>query len=306
MAPAAHGQALLVDRSLAADDSGTAPLGVSPGFVGDHFQVGNPKEVWVIDRLAVWAVADPSAGGAQPLSELYESVNLFGGIESQLPAPGQPDCACRKVVAVQKGALQPGADATDNARIRITAVTPGTWRVEFNDLKWSVPGGMPIQFGVAATGRASGTLGQRYTWFTHAAEDGGAHDLRLFAENGNLLGRFAPNGLRLNPSVGMNVQVWGHKTAPISIRASGGTFEVRLQTGDGFQPGSADPESLRFGPGRASPVLVAPTVDSGGESLILQFRPEESGIRRGELTACVTGNQRDGTPFEGCDLVPKR
>jgi len=198
---AAYGQALLVDRTLPADQDGAAPLGVPHGFLGDHFQVGARGEVWVIDSLAVWAVADPSAGFEPRLSDLYESVSLFGGIESQLPTRGQPDCSCHKLVALQRGTLQPSADAP---------TPPGyaspwmhrAWRVEFRDLKWSVPGGLPIQFGVLATGRPTAALGQRYTWFNHAAEDGGAHDLRLFDEDGNLLGRYAPKELQPNPSLG--------------------------------------------------------------------------------------------------------
>jgi hypothetical protein len=305
---AAYGQALLVDRNFAANQGAAAPLGVSRGFLGDHFRVGARGEVWVIDRLAVWAIADPSNGGAPRLSDLYESVKLFGGIEARLPIPA--GCACDKVVGLQRGNLQPGSDAADNAGIRITPATPGTWQVEFTDLKWLVPGGIPIQFGVLATGRPAGVLEQqRYTWLSHAAEDRGSHDLRLFDENGNLLGRFAPNGLpysQQSPSVGMNVQVWGHKTAPIAIHSSGSLWEVELQSGNGFQPDAADPESLRFGPLRASPVMVAPAADRAGASLVMQFRPEETGIRRGGMSVCLVGNQRDGTPFEGCDLVPKQ
>jgi hypothetical protein len=318
VAYAAYGQALLVDRSLGADQRGAAPLGVSRGFLGDHFQVGSRGEDWVIDRLAVWAVADPSArvadasaSAALRFGDLYEGIKLFGGIEAPLPIPA--GCTCDKVVALQWGNLQPGADAVDNARIRITPATPGSWQVEFSDLKWSVLGGMPIQFGVLATGRPAGVSGERYAWLNHAfigsrraAEDQGAHDLRLFDENGNQLGRFAPNGLPLSPSVGMNVQVWGHRAALIAIHPSGSLWEVRLRTGDGFHPEAADPESLRFGPGRASPVMVAPAFDGAAESLVMQFRPEETSIRRGEVFACLTGNLRDGTPFEGCDLVPKQ
>jgi hypothetical protein len=210
------------------------------------------------------------------------------------------------LLPLQRGNLQPGADAADNVRIRIPPATPGTWRVEFNDLKWSVPGGIPIQFGVLATGRPAGVSGQRYTWLNHAfigssraAEDQDAHDLRLFDENGSQLERFAPNGLPLSPSVGMNVQAWGHRSALIAIRSAGSLVEVQLRTGDGFHPDAADPESLRFGPRRASPVMTAPAVDRAGPSLVMQFRPEETGIRRGEVSACLTGNQRDGTPFEG-------
>ncbi|HUI77442.1 MAG TPA: hypothetical protein VLY24_05985 [Bryobacteraceae bacterium] len=211
---AAYGQALLVDRSLSAGQ-GMVRLGVPQGFLGDHFALGARGEVWVVDRLAVWAVADPNREAAERFGDLFGSVKLFGGIEADLPAPGQPaqpDCACHNLVVLKSGTLQPGMDAADTAEIQISAAAPGTWRVEFNDVRWSAPGGVPLQFGILATGRAAGHGQPRPVWFNSAAANPASHDLRLFDENGKLLGRYAPDGGPLDPAIGFHVQVWGHRS----------------------------------------------------------------------------------------------
>ena len=213
LAHAAFGQALLVDRSMSPQQGSADRLGVPQGFLGDHFQLGDRGEVWVIDRLAVWAVADPSDNTPQHLGDFYENVRLSGAIESAIPAPGQPDCACHNLVSLKSGALQPGSDVVNTAGIRISAAAPGVWQVEFEDLRWSVPGGVPIQFGVSGKGRMTGAAGQRHTWFNSAAAGGGVHDIRLFDDGGKLLGRYVPDGPPLSPLLGMNVQVWAHKTA---------------------------------------------------------------------------------------------
>jgi len=96
--------------------------------------------------------------------------------------------------------------------IRISAGAPGTWRVEFDDLQWSVPGGVPLQFGVLGTGRPAGAGGPRQIWLNQARAGGSLHDIRLFDENGKLLGRYTPDGQPLDPVIGINVQVWGHRS----------------------------------------------------------------------------------------------
>jgi hypothetical protein len=211
---AVYGQALLVDRSLSAGQA-MVRLGVPQGFLGDRFALGARGEVWVVDRLAVWAVADPNREEAERLGDLFGSVKLFGGIEAELPAPGQPaqpDCACHNLVVLKSGTLRPGMDAADTAEIQISAAGRGTWRVEFNGVRWSVPGGVPLQFGILATGRTAGQGQPRPVWFNSAAANPASHDLRLFDGSGKLLGRYAPDGLPLDPAVGFHVQVWGHRS----------------------------------------------------------------------------------------------
>lgn len=213
--PAASAQAPLIDRA-AGTQTNHARLGVQRGFLGDHFEIGVPGEVWIVDRIAVWTVQDPDGRMAEHLGDLYTSVKLFGGIEAQIPAPGQPvppDCACHNLVVLKSGKLASGSDTPDTGEVRVSREGSAMWRVEFADLKWSVPGGVPLQFGVLGLEQTGDSAGLKGSWFNRAAAVGGTHDLRLFDENGRLLRRYAPDGARVDPSIGFNVQVWGHRSS---------------------------------------------------------------------------------------------
>lgn len=267
LAQAAHSQALLVDHPYRATP---ARLGVPQGFIGDHFVLGSRGELWVVDSLSTWASAAAGHGTAK----------LFGGIEAELPTdPAQPDCACHNLTVLKSGA--PGTD------IPASAAAQGVWRIDFQDLKWSVPGGVPIQFGILGAGRNT------------ASPTTSLHALRLFDENGRLLGRYTVDGAAPDSALGLNVQVRGHRTVPVAFRSSGGMLAVTLQAGNGFEPGQADPQSLRLGDRQVPPVRIT---EIGG-ALLLYFRREEITPRHGEMNVCLTGTLRDGIPFEGCDLL---
>ena len=271
LAQAAHSQAVLIDHPFAA---GTARFGAPQGFVGDHFVLGSRGEVWVIDSLSTWVGA----------ADVHGTVKLFGGIEAELPAaePAQPDCACHYPTVIKSGAA--GTD------IRVSAAAPGVWRVDFQDLKWSVPGGVPIQFGVSGAGRNT------------AAPTTSLHALRLFDENGRPLGRYTLDGKSPDPTLGLDIQVRGHRTVPVVFRSSGAMLEVSLQAGNGFEPGDADPGSLHLGARRVPPVRIT----EAGKALLLHFQREEIAPRPGELSVCLSGTLRGGIPFEGCDRLPDR
>ena len=300
LATAIHAQALLVDR---ASGVGTAWVGVPKGFIGDHFSVGSAGDVWVIDALSVWVKSeDPAAR----LGDIYESMKLLGGIEAQLPAagePAQPDCACHNLAVLKSGLLRSHANAATTADIRISAAGPGIWRIDFDDLKWSIPGGVPIQFGVLGTGRSGGG---RHAWLNSAISDTSSHDLRLFDDSGRLLGRYNSESAPRDGGVGFNIQVRGHKSVPVAVRSEGGTLEMVLRAGNGFDPRQANPDTLRIGPNKALPAAIQEWTGQGSKELVLQFRRDEIGSRPGELTVCVTGLERNGIPFEGCDVLPKR
>jgi len=271
LAQAAYGQALVVDQPYR---SNAAKLGVPRGFVGDHFVLGSHGEVWVIDSLSTWVSR----------ADLPGTVKLLGGVEADLSpqgTPAQPDCACHNLTVLKSGAVGP--------EIRVSAVAPRIWRIDFQDLRWSVPGGVPIQFGVLGAGRNT------------ASRTTSHHDLRLFDDDGKLLGRYMAQDAPPDQALGIDVQVRGHRTVPVALRASGGMLEVALQPGNGFDPAQADPASLRLGFRHVPPVSTT----EAPNRLLLQFRREDVGPRPGELTVCLTGTLRDGIPFEGCDLVPK-
>jgi len=71
-------------------------------------------------------------------------------------------------------------------------------------LRWSAPGGMNLQFGVLATGRA-GADGHAPKWFTRAVPSGNGHRLESFDVAGKPLGP-----VELSHPVEFNVQVWAH------------------------------------------------------------------------------------------------
>lgn len=256
-------QALLVDR---ASGVGTVWVGVPNGFIGDHFSVGSAGDVWVIDVLSVWVKnEDPAAR----LGDIYESVKLLGGIEAQLPAagePAQPDCACHNLAVLKSGLLRSHTNAAGTADVRVSAAAPGIWRIDFDDLKWSIPGGVPIQFGVLGTGRSGGG---RHAWFNSAAADMSPHDLRLFDDDGRLLGRYDSESAPRDGGVGFNIQVRGHKSVPVAVRSAGGMLQAVLRAGNGFDPGQANPDTLRIGPNKASAAAIQERTEQGSKELVM-------------------------------------
>ena len=66
-----------------------------------------------------------------------------------------------------------------------------------------------------------------------------------------------------------------------------------------------DTASLRLGPNGAAPASVRRRKGTGGTELVLEFRLADTGIRPGDLNACLRGREDDGIPFEGCDLLKK-
>src|SRR5215467_9989610 len=64
------------------------------GLVADDFRIGKSGEIWMIDRIRVWAVVHSAK--AVP-AELYSNLTLFGGLvdpaNSNKPRPPE-DCDC--------------------------------------------------------------------------------------------------------------------------------------------------------------------------------------------------------------------
>jgi hypothetical protein len=192
-------QTLAVDRGAALPAAGVR-VGWSrePGLVADHFQIGKPGEVWIIDRIRIWAL--PDAPG--PAGDLYEKLTLFGGIEAAPPAPGQPECDCHRLLTLKTAVLRAGAEQPAGGDVRIVQAAPGVWEVEFKRLHWSAPGGVPLQFGVAGTGRGR-------AWYNYASRTDSLHRLQVF----DAAGRFAHRYPAEDPHLGINVQVWAHRAA---------------------------------------------------------------------------------------------
>jgi hypothetical protein len=291
---------LVVDRGIPpATQAAGLPLGRAKGagFVGDHFRIGAAGEVWVIDAIRTWARSGESPGQSARLGDVFESVTLFGGIEAVPPKPGQPpepECDCHNLMSIKSAPLKPGADQPEGTDVAILPAAAGIRQVDFRNVRWSVPGGIDIQFGVMGTGRH----GSR-TWYNQATGMDEMHPLKIFDEKGKPEGPYAAEP----DKIGFNVQVWGHKSAPVTIRSAAATIEVVLKSDATFDARKADAATLRFGPRNAAPLGSRMETVEGRSALVARFRRADTGIQGAVVSACLTGSQQDGVPFEGCDLI---
>jgi hypothetical protein len=271
-------------------------------FIADDFVVGAAKEDWVIDRIRLWAVADPKAPSPRALGDLVKKISLLGGIAPDLPKPSQPpsaDCDCHNLPVLKSTSIEPGSNTAGNRDVEIARGPQihgsPTWQIDFNDLRWSVPGGIRIQFGIFAEPN-SGCV-----WYNLATPSDPAERLRVFSSTGKFERAFtSPSPARIN------VQVWVHLLARISIRLTGQKMQVILWNAPFLGAEQVDRTSLQFGPAKAAPesTEVEDVQHSGQSALVMLFEPAASGIAPRSVNACLTGKRQDGVPFEACDLLP--
>jgi len=288
-------QMLLIDRAapVASERVGRVK---GPGYVADHFRLGASGEIWVIDTIRVW---DRSPG---KLGDAFESLTLFGGIEAVPPPPGAPpeaECDCHNLMTIKSARFQPGSSAGAPADITGSNLDSGLRQVDFQNLHWSVPGGLDVQFGVMGIPR-HGNLPWRY----QAAVMQDQHQLKLFDDKGKLEGPLT-EGVPADGRLGVSLQVWAHRAATIEIHSSAAAIEVVLHSDGAFDATKAEPASLRLGPNSAAPVTSRFTTQAGRQVLVARFRRQDTGLQSSAVTACLNGRLADGVPFEGCDLLPR-
>jgi hypothetical protein len=149
----------------------------------------------------------------------------FGETPPATPEAAAAECACHGPVVVAATEMSPGSYTPRSPRVVLTPVTYADgssyredgrslelWQVDFRDLRWSVPGGMNVQFGVFGLSRTTSVGSSKSTWYSHASRTTGKHEFRLFRTGGK---PFVPaDGTHSrSDSIGINVQVWGHMTA---------------------------------------------------------------------------------------------
>jgi hypothetical protein len=275
-------------------------------FLADDFQAGAATEDWVIDHIRLWAVPDPKAIPHHRPGDLFRKISFYGGIAPDPPLPGQragPDCDCHNLPALKTAVLEPGGVATGNPDVVLASTwQDGTevWQIDFEDLRWSVPGATSIQFGVLAEGGREHGPDARYNWYYLASPASEGEHLRVFSSVGKLLSSFQEGG-----GARLNIQAWGHLLAKVSIRPAGQKLQVILRGQTFLDAAKVDPASLRFGPRSAAPANArAEDVDQDGNlDLVMYFRASDAGIPPGSVNACLRGRRLDGAPFEGCDLL---
>src|SRR5262249_45850628 len=155
----------------------------------DDFRVGKKGESWMIDRLRVWAIAN--AGPNAILGDLYSKMTLFGGLvdTANTNQPRSPeDCDCHGLIRPIKAVdLDRQKISPNNPDLKISQVGNGglagktLLQIDFENLRWSVPGGSDVQFGIQAAGR-SNTTGVA-PWLNYSVPGENDH-LRVFENSG--------------------------------------------------------------------------------------------------------------------------
>lgn len=298
------GQMLVVDRGISSSMPETGVrLGKTqaPGFIGDHFQIGQKGEIWIVDHIRTWTGAGESGERPASLVDVFEKASLFGGIEAPPPEPGrapEPECDCHNLIPIRSGRLRSGANTAGVPDVHLSNASGGIWQVDFENLRWFVPGGVEIQFGVMGVSPGGGN-----PWYNQAGKVGGAHQLKAFDEKGKLERLYTIDGAPVDGDFGLNVQVWAHRMAPVKVRSSGTVIEVGLHSDVSFDAAKADAATLRFGPKNATPVGSRLETVDGHAALVARFRLADTGIQGSNVSVCLNGLDQDRVPFEGCDLI---
>jgi len=86
---------------------------------------------------------------------------------------------------------------------------------------------------------------------------------------------------------------------------SKGVIPVAILTTQSFDASTVDTNTVEFGRGKAKPIKVhLEDVDGDGDlDLILHFKTQDVGIRKGDTQIFLTGKTRDGTAIIGWDLI---
>lgn len=203
-------QTLVVDRPLGDQPPMAQPVerGAKGGYA-DSFRIGASGEVWMIDAIRVWAIPDSSPECPREIGDRFEKITLFGALDNP-PVPGQPVCDCHALVAIATAPLLPGGDATSNPSVRLAAEKRAL-RLDFHDVRWSVPGNSDVLFSVRATPRRKDAAPKACSaagWRLAAAPAAPDYRLHLLDAKGIPAGL---EELRSSPRM-VHIQVWAQRT----------------------------------------------------------------------------------------------
>jgi len=223
-------QGLVVDRGL---PIGNQRAGVRLGwtkdkteFLGDDFHVGASGETWLIDKIRVWAVV-PGSGHSENMGDLFSTISLYGGLASDPITDDKArdaDCDCHGLVALKSATLPQGKSDSGNKDISISPVNTRSealrevrgvggslWQIDFQNLQWSVPGGVGIEFGVRGEAREASSKNSGPFWFSYGSAIRDSHRLKVF-DRRRLPKAFFDGGKQMgDATIGINVQVWARR-----------------------------------------------------------------------------------------------
>jgi hypothetical protein len=201
-------QVLVVDRGIGGGARGTQTVERAKGFYGDAFRIGAAGEIWMIDTVRLWAVPGEGAACPREVGDRIAKVTLLGALDNP-PVPGQPVCDCHALVAISSATLAAGGSRSLNPDVRLS-LDKGMWRLDFQQVRWSVPGDMDVLFSVRATARKPGACRADTEWKLAAGPAADGYRLHLLDKAG------VPEGLAdiEQPPRAIHIQVWAHRTNP--------------------------------------------------------------------------------------------
>jgi hypothetical protein len=199
---------LVVDRAPASGANASQPVERVGGFLGDSFRVGAAGETWMLDAIRLWTPAAPPNSCPVELGDRIAKLTLLGALDNP-PIPGQPACDCHALVPIASAALGAGGSRSLNPGVRLT-LEDRLWRIDFDPVRWSVPGGVDALFSLRASPRKDDACRAAESWSLSAGPADIGYRLHLLDKSG------VPQGLAeaARPPRAIHIQVWGHRTQP--------------------------------------------------------------------------------------------
>jgi hypothetical protein len=205
VAAGAAAQTPVIDRKPAAPAAALAVERPGGGFFGDSFRLGSAGEVWMIDTIRMWFVPPAGPACGRELGDSIEKISLLGALDNP-PVPGQPACDCHALVSLAVAPLQPGSSETRNPNVTIVK-EGGAWRIEFQQVRWSVPAASDVLYSLRAKPRAGSSCAVEPGWSLAASPAPPGHRLHVMD------GKGVPAGLADRESEqSIAIQVWARRS----------------------------------------------------------------------------------------------
>jgi hypothetical protein len=200
-------QMLVVDR-VPRGSPEVQPVERARGFYGDAFRIGAAGETWMIDAIRLWAIPSDAAACPKELGDQIGKLTLLGALDNP-PVPGQPVCDCHALIAIATVPLAAASSQSLNPAVRLS-FEKGVWRIDFQEVRWSVPGDADVLFSLRASARKEDACRAAAEWRLAAGPAAEGYRLHLLDKAG------VPEGLAdaQKPPRAIHIQVWAHRTHP--------------------------------------------------------------------------------------------
>jgi hypothetical protein len=204
LAAALSAQTPAVDRTPSSPPAAVAIEQKTGGFLGDFFRLGSEGEVWMIDRIRLWFVPAAGPGCGKELGDSIEKITLLGALDNP-PQPGQPACDCHALTSLAVAPLRPGSSETRNPNVTI-ARDGGAWRIDFEQVRWSIPAAKDAIYSLRAKPRAGSSCAVESGWSLAGAPVASGRRLHVMDAKG------VPAGLAEQESKhAIAIQVWANR-----------------------------------------------------------------------------------------------